>query len=160
MGKLCFWNRKKRQIKVSNNEYTYSYKNPLESIIVTDATEQKLIKKLNKKLKGKRGAREALNFSKIKNVKVIEKKFKSPKYGGYVRNKKTIVINKDMPEGEKFWSTTHELQHIKNKDSINFNKKRAILDTITAVEARRELATKREIKKYLCGTNVKGKSKQ
>jgi hypothetical protein len=110
-----------------------------------------LIKETDKKLQGKSGTSEALNFANKKNIKIIEKKLPNDAGGYYSKDGKTIVVNKNMPEGEKFWTVTHELEHLKHKDHKKDMNPRNISNRLSLNETRRELATERKVKRWLGG---------
>ena len=108
-----------KKITVAGESVLISTPSIFEEIFGTGKDNKKrgrLIKETNKALAGKKGAREAVKHSGIKKkIKIIETKLPYT-VGGFADDDKTIILNKKMPEGEKFWTVTHELEHMERGD--------------------------------------------
>lgn len=112
---------------------------------------KKLIKEIDKELAGKSGAEEALKFANKKNIKIVERKLPEHSGGFYRKDGKTIIVNKDMPEGEKFWTVTHELDHLEHKDHLKDPRSLSKLN-----ETKRERATRIKVQGWLKKNSMVG----
>lgn len=106
---------------------------------------EKILKRMN--VSGVRAAQEFMRY----RLRVVEKDLPDH-IGAFFLNEEEMVMNKNMPEGEKFWAIVHEIVHIRHNDpwkGRKFGRLWHIFGNISLNEVRREYETKRYVKSFI-----------